>query len=572
MMLFSAAFICAAVAAAVFILAAAVRVRAAAAALTVILSGFIMQPDVCYTVLGHLYALIGVGNLIIHIVLSLVGIVRRAGHCAAVCTVAVADFRAYTGIRKVCHTDGVRCSVHNTVVAGNNGLCTHILVFCVVAVLALLYDGKPAIGRLRKDFFLHVMPFQNTALGVIRAVTERAILTAGRCDLVIGTVHIVIVFLFGQFLPNSIVRIFVTFNSLFGNFLSFAIPLIILGLVTPAIGELGKGAGKLLAITALLAYGSTIFSGFFTFFSCEAIFPSILPANTELAAVENPGDFMLTPYFVVAMPPLMDVMTALLLSFTIGLGLSYIEGTALKDGFTDFKEIITMLIEAVIIPLLPLHIFGIFLNMTVSGQVAGIIAMFLKVILVIFVLHVLLLLMQFSLAGSVSHKNPLRLLRNMLPAYATALGTQSSAATIPVTLAQAIKNGVRQNIAIFVIPLCATIHLAGSTMKIVACAMAILLMSGEPITLTSFAGFILMLGITMVAAPGVPGGAIMAALGLLQSMLGFNETLQALMIALYIAMDSFGTACNVTGDGAIAILVDKIAGKTVEEEVSQDTF
>ena len=215
-------------------------------------------------------------------------------------------------------------------------------------------------------------------------------------------------------------------------------------------------------------------------------------------------------------------MTALLLSFTIGLGLSYIEGTVLKDGFTDFKEIITMLIEVVIIPLLPLHIFGIFLNMTVSG----IIAMFLKVILVIFVLHVLLLLIQFSLAGSVSHKNPLRLLRNMLPAYATALGTQSSAATIPVTLAQAIKNGVRQNIAIFVIPLCARIHLAGSTMKIVACAMAILFMSGEPVTLTAFAGFILMLGITMVAAPGVPGGAIMAALGLLQSMLGFNETLQ----------------------------------------------
>lgn len=372
--------------------------------------------------------------------------------------------------------------------------------------------------------------------------------------------------LFGQFLPASIVRIFVTFNSLFGNFLSFSIPLIILGLVTPAIGELGKGAGKLLAITALLAYGSTIFSGFFTFFSCDAIFPSILPPNTELEAVENPGDFMLTPYFEVAMPPLMDVMTALLLSFTIGLGLSYIEGTVLKDGFTDFKEIITMLIEVVIIPLLPLHIFGIFLNMTVSGQVAGIIAMFLKVILVIFVLHVLLLLIQFSLAGSVSHKNPLRLLRNMLPAYATALGTQSSAATIPVTLAQAIKNGVRQNIAIFVIPLCATIHLAGSTMKIVACAMAILFMSGEPVTLTAFAGFILMLGITMVAAPGVPGGAIMAALGLLQSMLGFNETLQALMIALYIAMDSFGTACNVTGDGAIAILVDKIAGKPSAEE------
>ena len=148
----------------------------------------------------------------------------------------------------------------------------------------------------------------------------------------------------------------------------------------------------------------------------------------------------------------------------------------------------------------------------------------------------------------------------MLPASATALGTQSSAATIPVTLAQAIKNGVRENIAVFVIPLCATIHLAGSTMKITACAMAIMIMSGQPVTLSVFGGFIMMLGITMVAAPGVPGGAIMAALGILQSMLGFNDTMQALMIALYIAMDSFGTACNVTGDGAIAVIVDRIAG------------
>lgn len=367
--------------------------------------------------------------------------------------------------------------------------------------------------------------------------------------------------IFGNFLPISIARIFVTFNSLFGSFLSFAIPLIIVGLVTPAIGDLGKGAGKLLAITAAIAYGSTIFSGFFTYFSGMNIFPQILPVNTELTAIENPEDFMLQSYFSVAMPPVMDVMTALLLSFTVGLGLSYINGTALKECFNDFKDIITLVIEAVIIPLLPLHIFGIFLNMTVSGQVMNIISMFLKVILVIFVLHVLLLLIQFSIAGLVSKRDPLKLLRNMLPAYATALGTQSSAATIPVTLAQTVKNGVRENIAIFTVPLCATIHLAGSTMKIVACAMAILIMSGETISFPQIAGFIMMLGISMVAAPGVPGGAIMAALGILQSMLGFNETLQALMIALYIAMDSFGTACNVTGDGAIAVIVDRIAGK-----------
>lgn len=367
--------------------------------------------------------------------------------------------------------------------------------------------------------------------------------------------------LFGQFLPASIARIFVTFNSLFGNFLSFSIPLIILGLVAPAIGELGKGAGRLLLITALIAYGSTLFSGFFTYFSGALVFPEILTVDTELAAMENPEQFMLTSYFNISMPPLMDIMTALLLSFVLGLGISNIRGTALRDFFIDFRDIINKLIESVIIPLLPLHIFGIFLNMTVSGKVMEIIAMFVKVIAVIFVLHILLLVIQFLIAGGVSRKNPFRLLRNMFPAYATALGTQSSAATIPVTLRQTLKNGVRESIAVFTVPLCATIHLAGSTMKIVACAMAIMYITGEPISLEMFAGFIMMLGVAMVAAPGVPGGAIMAALGLLESMLGFSDILQAQMIALYIAMDSFGTACNVTGDGAIAVVVDRIAGK-----------
>ena len=366
---------------------------------------------------------------------------------------------------------------------------------------------------------------------------------------------------FGQFLPGGIARIFVTFNSLFGNFLSFSIPLIILGLVTPAIGELGKGAGRLLALTALIAYGSTIFSGFFTYFSSSAIFPHILPVNTELTAMENPEDFMLQPYFIVAMPPLMDVMTALLLSFTIGLGLSYINGETLRESFSDFQKIITKLIEAVIIPLLPLHIFGIFLNMTHSGQVYAILMVFIKIIGVIFLLHIFLLVFQYSIAALFVRKNPFRLLGRMMPAYFTALGTQSSAATIPVTLEQTKKNGVSADIAGFVIPLCATIHLSGSTLKIVACALALMMMQGMPFDFPLFAGFIFMLGITMVAAPGVPGGAIMAALGILQSMLGFDESAQALMIALYIAMDSFGTACNVTGDGAIALIIDKVMGK-----------
>lgn len=366
----------------------------------------------------------------------------------------------------------------------------------------------------------------------------------------------------GQFLPAPVARLFVTFNGLFGNFLNFIIPLIIIGLIIPAIADLGKGAGRLLLITALIAYGSTVFSGFFTYFTGEAIFPRLIAQSAQTATVNNPGEMALKPFFTVEMPAPFDIMTALLLSFCIGLGLSAIPGNTLRMAAADLRDIVTLLIEKVIIPLLPLHIFGIFLNMTISGQVASIISVFVKIIIVIFVLHILLLLIQFSLAGLVARKNPLRLLKNMLPAYATALGTQSSAATIPVTLAQTLKNGVSKNIATFVIPLCATIHLSGSTMKITACAMAIMMMAGIPIHTLDFSGFIFMLGITMVAAPGVPGGAIMAALGVLEGMLGFDETAQALMIALYIAMDSFGTACNVTGDGAIAVVVDRINGKS----------
>ena len=361
----------------------------------------------------------------------------------------------------------------------------------------------------------------------------------------------------GLFFPGWIVRIFLTVNSLFGNFLNFIIPLLILGLVAPGIADLGKGAGRLLLITALLAYGFTLFSGFFTYFTCDLSYPWLLNTSDKLSAVAD-NTVVLQPYFTVEMPAVMGVMSALILAFTLGLGMSVIDGNRLKSVMDDFKDIINQVITAVIIPVLPLYIFGIFLNMTNSGQVAGVMNVFLKIIVVIFVMTVVLLFIQFFIAGMVGKKNPLRLFRNMLPAYMTALGTQSSAATIPVTLEQTIRNGVRPDLAGFVIPLCATIHLSGSTMKIVACSMAIMLMSGMEINFAKFAGFIMMLGIAMVAAPGVPGGAIMAALGLLQSMLGFDETAQGLMIALYIAMDSFGTATNVTGDGAIAVIVDRI--------------
>jgi len=243
------------------------------------------------------------------------------------------------------------------------------------------------------------------------------------------------------------------------------------------------------------------------------------------------------------------------------LGLAVVKGEVIKNVLFEFRNLITVVISKAIIPILPLYIYGIFLKIAKEGQVSIVLGLFFKVIIIIFVMHVLLLLFQYVVAGAVSGKNPFKALLNMLPAYMTALGTQSSAATIPVTLAQTKKNGVDPEIADFVIPLCATIHLAGSTLKIVACAYAIMWMMGMPAGLDIYTGFIFMLGIIMVAAPGVPGGAIMASVGVLQSMLGFDQTLIGLMIALYITMDSFGTACNVTGDGAIALVMDKIYSK-----------
>lgn len=367
----------------------------------------------------------------------------------------------------------------------------------------------------------------------------------------------------GTISPDMPVRVFVTFNSLFSEFLGFLIPLIIVGLVTPAIADIGKGAGKLLVVTTLLAYGATIFSGFLSYGVSQTIFPSLISSNVQIEQISEAQG--IKPFFTVSIPAPLNVMTSLVMAFTLGLGIANLNTQSLKDMFGEFRDIITKTIQVVVLPLLPIYIFGIFFNMTHSGEVFKVLTMFVKIIGVIFVMHIFLLLFQYAIAGIFAKKNPLRLLSRMMPAYFTALGTQSSAATIPVTLRQTILNGVNKDIAGFVIPLCATIHLSGSTMKIVACAIALMMMQGIGYDFQSIAGFIFMLGITMVAAPGVPGGAIMAALGILSSMLGFDDKSLALMIALYIAMDSFGTACNVTGDGAIALIIDKIMGKNRAE-------
>ena len=340
-----------------------------------------------------------------------------------------------------------------------------------------------------------------------------------------------------------------------------SIPLIILGLVAPGIADLGKTAGKLLAITALIAYLSTVLAGYFSFFTTEWSLPLLIDKNENFHDLSQLSSNQILHYFTVDMPPVMSVTSALILAFVIGLGVSGMKTNNIKNILSEFRELVTTIIVKAIIPLLPIYIFGIFLKIASEGQATMIMKLFFKVIIVIFVMHIILLLTQFIIAGFITKKNPFRALINMLPAYMTALGTQSSAATIPVTLAQAKKNGVDPELADFVIPLCATIHLSGSMLKIVSCAFAIMWMMNMPYSAEMFSGFIFILAITMVAAPGVPGGAIMAAIGVLQSTLLFDEQAIGLMIALYIAMDSFGTACNVTGDGAIAMIVNKINRK-----------
>lgn len=364
---------------------------------------------------------------------------------------------------------------------------------------------------------------------------------------------------FGSSIPTDlVVQLFVSFSTIFSAFLSFAIPLIIIGFIVPGIGSLAKGAGKLLGTTVGLAYISSITAGFLAVTVAHFIYPIILKGQ-QLTVFENPEESLSSGYLEFTLDPIMSVMSALILAFILGLGLTALKTKNMLELFQDFQTIIEKLLGRVIIPLLPVHIVGVFANMTLAGQVGQILAVFGKVFIMVIILHWVMLTIQYSVAGAVSKRNPFSMLKGMLPAYFTAIGTQSSAATIPVTVDSAKKVGIKGRIVDFAIPLCATIHLSGSMITITSCAVAVIYMTTGSLSFLDMIPVVLVLGIMMVAAPGVPGGAVMTAIGLLQSMLGFDDAMIALMIALYLAQDSFGTATNVTGDGAIASLTERFA-------------
>lgn len=370
------------------------------------------------------------------------------------------------------------------------------------------------------------------------------------------------------FFPEWLARVFATFNGLFSGFLGFFVPVLIFALITPAIASLGHGAGKWLGVTAGIAYVSTVISGLIAFGVSQAVYPWLLKGTSMVKAVDI-EEAAISPYFTVDMPAPLEVMSALLLAFTVGIAMAAIRANTLQSGAEELRDVVMRVIERFIIPLLPLYIFGVFLTMGMNGNLKTTLTAFGKVLVLATIMTWVVLLIQYLLVGAYARINPFTALKNMLPAYFTALGTSSSAATIPVTLKSVRKNGVTQSVADFVVPLCATVHLSGSMQKIALFAFSIVYMTNLDMSPGVAMGFIFLLGIMMVAAPGVPGGAIMAAVGLLQSQLGFDDGQVALMIAAYIAIDSFGTACNVTGDGAIALAVNKLARGELRKSDSQ---
>ena len=365
--------------------------------------------------------------------------------------------------------------------------------------------------------------------------------------------------LLGMVAPEVLVRIFKTFNVLFSQLLKFMVPLLILGLVTPSIANVGRGAGKMLLAVLGIAYLSTIASGFFAHVCASNAFPLYLRAGELSAETAAAREFL--PYFDLKIPPVCDTLTALVLSFVLGVGMIFIGSSALKKCFDEFGAIVKLTIEKVIIPLLPVYIFTMICEMSAKGVIAVVLGTGYKVILTGFVLTILYLVIQYCIAGAIAGKNPFKCLWNMLPAYLTAFSICSSSASIPVTTACAKRNGLGDDIVDFTIPLCSTVHMCGSTIKLAVSAIAVAYIFGTPVPFIIYVHFVLMQGIAAVAAPGVMGGVLMASVGLLESIMGFTPDQTAIVMTLYLALDGYGPGCNVTGDGAIALVIDKLFKK-----------
>lgn len=359
--------------------------------------------------------------------------------------------------------------------------------------------------------------------------------------------------LIGLYANEGLMNLVVTLNYIMGQFINFCVPLIIIGFIAPSITKLGSNASRMLGIALLAAYASSLGAALFSMAAGFAIIPG-LSINPNVEGLKELPEVV----FQLSIPPVMEVMSALVFSVLIGLAATWTKAGTITSVLDEFQRIVLDIVKRIIIPLLPFYIAMTFCSLAYEGSITKQFPVFVQVILIVMVGHYIWLALLYGLAGLYTGKNPLNVLRNYGPAYITAVGTMSSAATLAVALECAKKSEptLRDDMVDFGIPLFANIHLCGSVLTEVFFVMVVSkILYGAIPDLPTMVLFCVLLGVFAVGAPGVPGGTVMASLGLITGVLGFDEMGTALMLTIFALQDSFGTACNVTGDGALTLIL-----------------
>ena len=368
----------------------------------------------------------------------------------------------------------------------------------------------------------------------------------------------------GQIFGESVMKVIVSIQYILGQLITFCVPLIIIGFIAPSITRMGNNASKMLGLAVVIAYLSSICAAFLSTLAGYTLIPHLSIA-TDIEGLKDLPEVV----FQLNIPQIMPVMSALAFSLLIGLAAVWTKSELTCNLLEEFQHIVLKIVESVIIPVLPIYICFTFCNLSYQGMITHQLPAFIQVVLIVMIGHYIWLAVLYLIAGAYSGKNPMEVLRHYGPAYLTAVGTMSSAATLSVALNGARKSKVlRRDMVDFGIPLFANIHLCGSVLTEVFFCMTISkMLYGQVPAPGTMIVFCLLLGIFAIGAPGVPGGTVMASLGLIIGVLGFDDSGTALMLAIFALQDSFGTACNVTGDGALTLILTGFAEKHHIEEI-----
>jgi len=371
----------------------------------------------------------------------------------------------------------------------------------------------------------------------------------------------------GFYSPKSFMNVIVTLKYILGQVILFSVPLIIIGFIAPSIAKLKSNASKLLGYAITFAYISSIGAATFSAIFGYMLIPKLSVQATAGALRELPELI-----FKLDIPQIMPVMSALFLSIILGLATAWTKADLFEKLLDQFQDIVLSLVKKIVIPLLPIFIATTFATLAYEGSITNQLPVFIKVIIIVLVGHFIWLALLYAISGIISGKNPMEVLKHYGPAYLTAVGSMSSAATLPVSIDCVKKSKVlRKDISDFAIPLFSNIHLCGSVLTEVFFVMVVSqILYGKLPDVSSMILFIVLLGIFAIGAPGVPGGTVMASLGLITSVLGFNETGTALILTIFALQDSFGTACNITGDGALTLMLTGVANKKNIKEESEE--